>query len=70
MVTKSWHRVMEVGRKPYTQHLLCLPKGWCDGVGIEKGTPVEVVAGRVLVVVPPTLHGETARIVKLMMEGL
>lgn len=69
MVQRSWHRVTVVGRPKGAQRLLYLPKSWCDGVGLDGGTRVEIVAGRALVVLPPNSGELTERVLRLMREG-
>jgi hypothetical protein len=69
MVQRSWHRVTTVGRPGSVQRLLYLPKSWCDGIGLEGGTRVEIVAGRALVVLPPDSRELVERVLRLMREG-
>jgi len=67
MVTRSWHKVSVCGRTRRTR-LLNLPTSWCDGIGLEKGSQVELLAGRVLVVIPPGAHADAEAIRKLMLQ--
>jgi hypothetical protein len=67
MVTRSWHRVTVCGRTHRTR-VLNLPTGWCDGIGLGKGSQVELLAGRVLVVIPPDAHADAEAIRKLMLQ--
>lgn len=67
MVTRSWHKVSVCGRLHRTR-VLNLPTAWCDGVGLEKGTQLEVLAGRVLVVIPPDVHADAEPIRRLMLQ--
>jgi hypothetical protein len=69
MVQQSSQKVLEVGRQPHTQKLVNLPKGWCDGIGVGKGTKVQVLASRVLVIAPPNAGQEAALVLRLMREG-
>ncbi|MFI5418988.1 MAG: hypothetical protein ACHQ2Y_08865 [Candidatus Lutacidiplasmatales archaeon] len=67
MVTRSWHRVTVCGRF-HRSRVLNLPTAWCDGVGLEKGAQLELLAGRVLVVIPPDAHQDAEAIRKLMLQ--
>jgi hypothetical protein len=67
MVTRSWHRVTFCGRKHRTR-VLNLPIAWCDGVGLVEGAELELLAGRVLVVIPPDVHQDAEAIRKLMLQ--
>jgi hypothetical protein len=69
MVQRSSQRVLEVGKEAHRQRLVNLPKGWCDGIGVARGTQVEILASRVLVVVPPTAGREAALVLRLMRGG-
>lgn len=70
MVLRSFQRVLEVGRTPNLQRLVTLPKGWCEGVGVGKGTRVEILAGRILVIAPPGTEKESATVLRLLREGV
>jgi hypothetical protein len=68
-VQRSTQRVLEVGRDPHRQRLVNLPKGWCDGIGVRRGSKVEVLARRILVIVPPGGAQEASLVLRLMREG-
>jgi hypothetical protein len=70
MVQRSAQKVMEVGREPHAQKLVNLPKSWCDGIGLGRGTSIEVLASRVLVIVPPGALAEAQTVLRLMREGV
>lgn len=66
-MSKSWHKIGICGGTRRTR-ILNLPNDWCDGVGLGKGSLVEILAGRVLVVIPPDAHAEADSIRKLMLQ--
>jgi hypothetical protein len=43
-----------------------LPRAWCDGTGIRKGSRVEVLYDGVLVVVPPGMEGAAGRLLRAL----
>jgi hypothetical protein len=46
-----------------------LPRGWCNGSGVDRGTRVKVLTNRVLVVLPPGADRELATVLRLMKRG-
>lgn len=67
MVTRSWHKVTVCGRSHRTR-VLNLPTAWCEGNCLGKDSRVELLAGRVLVVIPPDVHEDADAIRKLMLQ--
>lgn len=67
MVSKSRHKIGVCGGTRRTR-VLNLPNDWCDGVGLGKGSRVELLAGRVLVVIPPEVHADVEAIRRLMLQ--
>jgi hypothetical protein len=67
MVSRSWHKVTLCGRTHRTR-VLNLPTAWCDGSGLGRDSQVELLAGRVLVVIPPEAHADAEAIRKLMIQ--
>lgn len=39
-----------------------LPKVWCEGTGVGKGSRVELLFDGVLVIVPPGMGGDATRV--------
>jgi hypothetical protein len=46
-----------------------LPRSWCDGTGIGKGSRVELLSDGVLVVVPPGMRGAAGRVLAALHGG-
>lgn len=46
-----------------------LPRSWCEGTGVRKGSRVSVLTNSVLVIVPPRCDRETETVLRLMREG-
>lgn len=67
MVSKSSHKIGVCGRSRRTR-ILNLPNDWCDGVGLGKGSLVEVLAGRVLILIPPVACSDAEAIRRLMVQ--
>jgi hypothetical protein len=66
-VSKSWHKIGVSGGTRRTR-VLNLPTAWCDGNYLGKDSRVELLAGRVLVVIPPDAHDDAEAIRKLMIQ--
>jgi hypothetical protein len=67
MPGRESRRVGEIGAGQ--SRYLILPKPWCDGSSVDKGTEVDLLYNGVLVVVPPG-NGRTAtEILRLMRDG-
>jgi hypothetical protein len=46
-----------------------LPKVWCDGTGIGKGSHVELLFDGILVVVPPGMKAAASRVLAALHGG-
>jgi hypothetical protein len=66
MPIETKRRVGVVGKS--RTFYVTLPLHWCQGSGIEQGSEVGVLAGRVLVVIPPQAKEDAEPIRKLMLQ--
>jgi hypothetical protein len=64
MTGKTERRVGEIG-SGHSRYVI-LPRMWCDGSGITRGTRVSVLFDGVLVIVPPRMGRAAERILAAM----
>ncbi len=58
-----------MGHEGRSRHLV-LPRAWCDGTGVEKGTQVTLLYDNVLIVLPPSVtETEIRRLLGFMQSG-
>lgn len=66
MVAKTTRQVFEIGRNK--GRVMVLPKDFCEGMDIQKGTILTVYYGDVALIAPPGTEELAARLVKAMRE--